>query len=609
MRADSPMDAEPPLVAERSVLAAMILDSEAIGRARALLDRSAFYLAAHQHIFDAIVALHDRNEPADLVTLVAELRWRGVLGGVGGPAALTQLMEYAATSANVEQHAAIVNEAARKRALLKLGLEVQQQAEDPTKDSAEIAAKVEASIRQLLIESGPATGSARLTCLADVEPEAVEWHWRWYIPRRMVTLFEGHPDVGKSTVLVDLAARTTCGLPMPDGSRGGEPADVVIAGSEDHLSAVLVPRLRLAGADMTRVHTVTIVEREGERELTVAAEDLAKVEQVCQGLKVGLLIFDPLFAHLPGSVKENSDHHVRRALLPLRALAERLGCAVVCVRHWTKAERPNVLHRGGGSVGIIGAARSTIVAGIDRDDETGERRVLALPKHNLAPAATPSLAYWLVPTAGPWDLDPSRPAHCTVKWDPEPCAVTATELARDPDPVERADRREADAWLREAMAAGPVRASEAQAAGFSEKVMRGARKRVGVEVGREPVTGKGPVGPWWWRSSKSPPDPWPWNEPTKPTEPLAPRTERARGRLANDTDANPLETVPDGQTATRPNGHGTSGSVCSHCLDGGRAIRWSFGWVCGTCHRQITPPPGPAVVEAHGWEPAEGVPR
>src|SRR5258706_12733153 len=100
--------------AERSVLAAMLLGQEAVGRAVELIDASAFYRTAHQRIFDAIVALYNRNERSDSITVTEQLRKRGDLEAVGGPATLAQTLEYAPTTATLEEPL--------KNATLKTGL-------------------------------------------------------------------------------------------------------------------------------------------------------------------------------------------------------------------------------------------------------------------------------------------------------------------------------------------------------------------------------------------------------------------------------------------------------------------------------------------------------
>jgi replicative DNA helicase len=115
------------LEAERSVLAALLLDHEAVGRAIEMMEGNVFYRVAHQRIYEAIIALYNRGEKADLVTLSEELRKRAELDLVGGPAALSQIMEYATTSANLEQHVRLVHSKAILRALIKASGEIQQE--------------------------------------------------------------------------------------------------------------------------------------------------------------------------------------------------------------------------------------------------------------------------------------------------------------------------------------------------------------------------------------------------------------------------------------------------------------------------------------------------
>ena len=114
--------------AERSVLAAMLLDHETIGLALELLEPNSFYRLSHQKIFEAILALYNRNERADLITVSEELRKRGDLEAVGGASTLTQILEYATTSANLEEHAKIVSAKAVLRSLIKSAGEIQQEA-------------------------------------------------------------------------------------------------------------------------------------------------------------------------------------------------------------------------------------------------------------------------------------------------------------------------------------------------------------------------------------------------------------------------------------------------------------------------------------------------
>jgi len=115
------------LDAERSVLAAMMLGADAIGRAVEFVDASVFYRPAHARIFDACVALYTRNERVDLITVTEELRKRGDLEAVGGPAAIAQLLDLATTTANIEEHLRIVAQKAVLRGLIRAAGEIQQE--------------------------------------------------------------------------------------------------------------------------------------------------------------------------------------------------------------------------------------------------------------------------------------------------------------------------------------------------------------------------------------------------------------------------------------------------------------------------------------------------
>src|SRR5512134_1498675 len=82
---------------------------------------------------------------------------------------------------------------------------------------------------------------AVLTRVSDIESKDVLWVWPGRIPRGMLTMFEGDPGTGKSTLLLDLIARATCGSKMPDGTGGGTPATAVLLSAEDDPGATIKP--------------------------------------------------------------------------------------------------------------------------------------------------------------------------------------------------------------------------------------------------------------------------------------------------------------------------------------------------------------------------------
>jgi len=108
------------LEAERAVLGAILLDRESLPKAIELLRPADFYKEGHRKIFDATLALFERNEPVDLLTVSEELKRRATLEEVGGAAALASLVEEAATAAHLLSYGAIVREKALLRDLIRI---------------------------------------------------------------------------------------------------------------------------------------------------------------------------------------------------------------------------------------------------------------------------------------------------------------------------------------------------------------------------------------------------------------------------------------------------------------------------------------------------------
>lgn len=112
------------LEAERAVLGAILLEKDSLPRAIEILKSSDFYKEGHRKIFEAMIALFERSEPVDLLTLREELRRRAELEEVGGEAALATLVEEAATAAHLATYAGIVREKALLRELIRISPQI-----------------------------------------------------------------------------------------------------------------------------------------------------------------------------------------------------------------------------------------------------------------------------------------------------------------------------------------------------------------------------------------------------------------------------------------------------------------------------------------------------
>ncbi|MDE2320357.1 MAG: bifunctional DNA primase/polymerase, partial [candidate division NC10 bacterium] len=217
--------------------------------------------------------------------------------------------------------------------------------------------------------------------LADVQPEPVTWLWPRRIPLGKLTVLDGDPGLGKSTLAFDVAARVSNGSAMPDGSPS-LPGGAVILTLEDGLADTVVPRLKVAGADLEKIVALQGVKGVDGKLRVPTVEDLTALTCACKQVEAKLVIIDPLMGYLPSQRNSWRDQDVRQALAPLTKMAEDLGVAVLVIRHLNKSGGSQSIYRGGGSIGIVGAARMALL--VAKDPENEERRILAGIKTNLS---------------------------------------------------------------------------------------------------------------------------------------------------------------------------------------------------------------------------------
>ncbi len=325
--------------------------------------------------------------------------------------------------------------------------------------------------------------------LSEVVPERVRWLWEGRIALGKLNLVDGDPGTGKSAATTDLAARVSVGKPWPDGAEC-EAGGVVILSAEDGLADTIRPRFDAAGGDPSKAVAVSTVPdaEDNERQIAIP-DDLHVIESAIERVGAVLVIIDPLMAFLPGDVNSHRDQDVRRALAPLARLAERTGAAVIVVRHLNKATGGNALYRGGGSIGIVGAARSGLLIAKHPDDDS--RRVLASIKSNLA-APAPSLIFGLSSTES---------GAVRVDWKGESSLDAAALLSAPTDHEERSALSEAQEFLREVLANGSLPSkdveNEGRDASIEPRTLKRAKQKLGIISERQ--GGIGERGKWYWR--------------------------------------------------------------------------------------------------------------
>lgn len=314
-----------------------------------------------------------------------------------------------------------------------------------------------------------------------LEATETQWLWSGRIPIGAVTLLDGDPAAGKSTVTYDIAARVTQGTTMPMDEDASEPAGVVIVQAEDDLGSAVRPRLESAGADLDRV---LVYDRESAvGEPLTLPEDGDLLAAAVQEVGAKLMVIDPLSAFL--SHGTTSEHRARRALEPLIAIAAKYELAIVAVRHLTKSGGPRALRRGLGSMGVIAAARSGLIVARDPLSNDPARRVLAVSKDSLGSA--PSLSY---------RTSERDDGILGIEWLEE-SPQHADEVAggeAEPSALE-----EAVLFLREVLSEGPVPAVDvldlASNAAISERTLRRAKTLLHVKSRPQ---GGGIAAQWFW---------------------------------------------------------------------------------------------------------------
>lgn len=203
---------------------------------------------------------------------------------------------------------------------------------------------------------------------SDVVPQNIDWIRPGWIALRANTVLQGAPQRGKSAYWCDLVAHVTTGKPWPDGAAGFGPADVLVLFGEDTLPHIIVPRLIAAGADLTRVRCLSIMNRDkqGHRRILSLPDDFSVVHAAIQSMRnLKLVVFDPLDAFLTDKLDTHRNHPVRRMIAQLDDFAQQCTLAVVYVRHLNKqTTNTDPLSRGMGSVAWGAAARSVITFGV-----------------------------------------------------------------------------------------------------------------------------------------------------------------------------------------------------------------------------------------------------
>lgn len=218
----------------------------------------------------------------------------------------------------------------------------------------------------------------KLIHMEDVVSKEVEWLWYPYIPYGKITIIEGDPGEGKTTLVLKLAAALSRGLPLPcDDDKEYEPIHIIYQTAEDGIEDTIKPRLEKAGADCSMIRVID----ETDKELSMTDD---RLEQAIIETKARLIILDPIQAYIGATVDMHRANEIRPVLKHLRIIAEKHNCAIILIGHMNKASGSKSTYRGLGSIDIQATARSVLLVARLRDKPN--IRIMAHDKSSLAPA-------------------------------------------------------------------------------------------------------------------------------------------------------------------------------------------------------------------------------
>ena len=309
----------------------------------------------------------------------------------------------------------------------------------------------------------------KLINMEQVEVEKIDWLLYPFIPFGKVTIVQGDPGEGKTTMVLQIIAKLTKGeAVLPSGSDESaleektmvlEPVNVIYQTAEDGLGDTIKPRLLSAGADCSRVMVID----DNDQALTMMD---ARLEEAIIQTKARLVVLDPIQGFLGTAVDMHRANEIRPLMKRVAVLAEKYHCAIILIGHMNKNSNGKSSYRGLGSIDFQAAARSVLIVGRIKDEP--EIRVVCHVKSSLAPEGK-SIAFRLDKDTG-------------FEWIGE-YDISADDLLSGDNRGQKI--HEAKEFLKEILVSGSVAqtkvAEEAESRGIKKKTLWNAKKELEID--------------------------------------------------------------------------------------------------------------------------------
>ena len=309
----------------------------------------------------------------------------------------------------------------------------------------------------------------QLKLYSSVTATNVDWLWYPCIPFGKITLLQGDPGCGKSTLMMNIISAVSKGTSLPDCRKLKKPMHVIYQCSEDSAGDTIKPRLNAAGADCRNIAFL-----DEEMDWITLRDD--RIRRAIADFNAKLLVVDPVQAYL-GDADISNATGMRKMLRQLAVWASLYDCAIVLIGHQNKKENSKDLYRSLGSIDLIAAARSVVQ--IKYRDEKSGIRVLHHIKSSLTPKGR--------------DLYFSIDSRRCLQWHEE--SKTADPVESEISPLEKSKQAQAAEILLFMLKSAPVKATDAQALftglDISRRTLLYVKKELGIRSARRD-------GIWYW---------------------------------------------------------------------------------------------------------------
>ena len=317
--------------------------------------------------------------------------------------------------------------------------------------------------------------SGLLTYYSDVKAEPLRWLWYPYIAIGKITLLQGDPGDGKSTMMMHFIAELSKGGATPDGVAFGRPHKIIYQCSEDKAGDTIKPRLEAAGADCRNIAFINEEVHEG---LTLDDERIRNAIIECTPQ---LVVIDPIQSYLENDSDMQIAVRARKIMRRIGMWASTYNCAIVLIGHLSKKEGGKEIYRGLGSIDLAASVRS--VLHVERDPQDNDIRIVHQIKNNLAEIGK-DLHFEIRPGTG-------------FRWlgESEPVEVPTVTMEPAETFIPKSKHELAAMLIKKALANGPMESMEIKKLMVEYRIGDKTMNEVKAELGIKPYR---KMRSWYW---------------------------------------------------------------------------------------------------------------